>query len=269
MAVHVVTVGVSVLSNASRAGVLGSMDIWDEDALPEPGSEPAWSSLVGFVASDPWRASAELHAMQPYLESGAVDEVHLITTSTRAAALVADVLAAVLRQRWGLTVSGRAGPLGDVADPEERFATSLHRLHDWLLEFVRVRTAEGKEVWINATGGLKPELAVCLVVGNVTGVPVYYRHERGGGTVVLPTLVWPLCPTSVRGALRALAGGPLTGADAARFFDEHRGARLERLRLLRVDRDARGEVRSVALAPYGRLLLDLAVDAEDDERWEG
>ena len=215
-------------------------------------------------------ASAELNAMREFFETkpgtadGAnfedglpVEEVYLVGTSTQPGALARQVLEIVLEERFGVRVSGQ-GPSVLPQDGDENFVASLLHLWEKLLRYVRARQAEGRVVAINATGGLKPELAMCLVAGNLTGVPVYYRHEHYGKTVVLPTLVWPLCPSEIRDSLRALSAGVISGPNAARYDAEYNGRRLERLCLAEVYRDASGEAYRVELRPYGRLLLELA-----------
>jgi putative CRISPR-associated protein (TIGR02619 family) len=254
VAIHIVTVGVSVLANATRAGVVPSIA---EAVEAFRTGASVRERLAAFVRRDPWGASAELNAMRPFLEEGSVEEVYLVATSSPACDVVVDVLTRTLRTDHGVQVSGKMTPvLPD--DEEERFATSLLALWEALLAFLRRRRAEGREVLINATGGLKPELAVCLVAGNLAGVPVYYRHEEFERTIFLPTLVWAECPPPIRGALERLGGaGVISGPDAERFHAEHAGSRLEALRLIRVERAEDGRVYRVQLAPYGRLLLDL------------
>ncbi len=254
MATHIVTVGVSVLANAAKAGLVGSV----EEAIRavQTGGDLR-ERLVSFVRRDPWGASAELNAMRPFLEEGSVDEVFLIATSSPACDVVVDVLIRVFREVYEIPVSGKMAPVLP-SDEEERFAASLLALWDALIDFLRRRRLEGREVLINATGGFKPELAVCLVAGNLAGVPVYYRHEEFGRTTILPTLVWAECPPAIKGALERLGGRVISGPDAERFHAEYSGSRLEALRLIRVDRDDDGRVYRVRLAPYGRLLLDLA-----------
>jgi len=269
VAVHVVTVGVSVLTNARRAGKL-AVDPHDEAGIEQVLRDPAaFRALVDFVEADPWRASAELSAMRPFLERDPlsanasrfgngleVEEAYLVATSTQPGALARAVLETVLKEHFGVRVSGQGPPVLPQGD-EEAFVESLRGLWEALLSFVEARRADGCEVAINATGGFKPELAVCLIAGNLTGVPVYYRHEHYGSTIILPTLVWPLCPPEIRVALQALCGGELSGPDAARFDAEHDGRRLERLRLVQSDRDDSGGAFGVRLLPYGRLLLEL------------
>lgn len=257
MAIHIVTVGVSVLANAAKAGLVPSVE--EAVAAVRSGADVR-RRLVSFVRDDPWAASAELNAMRSFLEEGSVEEVYLVGTSSPACDVVVDVLVQVLREAHGVPVSGKTAPVLS-EDEEERFAASLLALWDILIEFLRRRRAEGREVLINATGGLKPELAVCLVAGNLAGVAVYYRHEEFGRAVVLPTLVWAGCPPAIRGALERLGAGVLSGPEAEQFHAEHAGSRLEALRLIRVERDDEGQIYRVRLAPYGRLLLDLGRSA--------
>ncbi len=258
MAVHIATVGVSLLANAVRRGLARSV----EELVASVEQDPSMRSrILDLLRADPWGMTAELNAMRPYLEEGSVEEVFLIGTWTPAGGIAVDLLIQFMGER-AVPAAGTIVPLKDEGE-EERFAASLEGLWEILVGSIRRFRAEGRDVAINATGGLKPELAVCLIAGNLAGVPVYYRHERFDRTVVLPTLVWPLCPSPIREALALLAPRHLGTPEAERFYAEHDGARLEELRLILVDRASDGGIRGVRLAPYGRLLLDLARTGAD------
>ncbi len=253
MAVHIATVGVSLLANAVRRGLARSV----EELVASVEQDPSMRSrILDLLRADPWGMTAELNAMRPYLEEGSVEEVFLIGTWTPAGGIAVDLLIHLMGER-AVPAAGTTVALKDEGD-EERFAASLEGLWEILVGSIRRFRAEGRDVAINATGGLKPELAVCLIVGNLAGVPVYYRHEHFDRTVVLPTLVWPLCPAPIMESLALLVSRNLGAPEAERFYAEHDGARLEELRLIMVDRDGDRGIRGVRLAPYGRLLLDLA-----------
>lgn len=260
MTIHLVTVGISIVTNAARMGVLG---FGPDEAVARAGAGAdarVRAALVEATRRDPWGMSAELSAMRPYLEEGSVEAAHLLPTATPACLLAAEVLEEVLQEDHGVPVTRAEVSLR--AEDDESFAVSLRSLWDAVWGFVRERRAEGKDVAINATGGMKPEFAAVYVAGSLAGVPVYYRHERFRGTVVVPPLDLSLAPRELAAALGRLAGRALEGEEAARFWAEAEARHLERLGLIRVEEDGPAEVRRVGLSRYGRMLLGTATEPE-------
>jgi len=147
---------------------------------------------------------------------------------------------------------GDDGPFARVARP------ALSAVLSWLLLPPRAGPSRGTsklhcEVAIDATGGFKAERTVRVVAGDLTGVPAYYRHEHYGCTVVLPTLVWPLCPPEIPDALGVLSSGELHGPDEAPYAAEHGDRRLERRCLAHLNWDSTGGACRARLLPYGPL----------------
>ncbi len=260
MTIHLVTVGISIVTNAAHTGVLGSGPD-DTVALAEAGADArVKAALVEATRRDPWGMSAELSAMRPYLEEGSVDAAHLLPTATPACLLAAQVLEEVLQEDHEVPVTRAEVPLA--AEDDGSFAVSLRRLWDEVWGFVRERRAEGKDVAINATGGMKPEFAAVYIAGSLAGVPVYYRHERFQRTVVIPPLDVSLAPPELAPTLRRLGEGALEGEEAARFCAGDEARRLERLGLIRVEGGGPAEVQRVTLSRYGRMLLGAVTEPE-------
>jgi putative CRISPR-associated protein (TIGR02619 family) len=74
----------------------------------------------------------------------------------------------------------------DDQDPERFRTQGLRSLAKELGKIIRDQAAANCA--INATGGYKAQIAIAVVVGQVTGVPVYYKHERFSAIISLPPL---------------------------------------------------------------------------------
>jgi putative CRISPR-associated protein (TIGR02619 family) len=247
-----------MLTNALSEGLLEPGIVRDENLQKAVLSDSAkMQSLVSFVQENPWRRSAELNAMRPYLEANTVKRVFIVSTASAACRIAADVLEAVFTTSFGIPVAGKLTQVF-YGDQEQQFSDSLLRLWESILDIIRRHKSDNEQFLINATGGLKPELAVCLLAGNLTLTPVYYKHEHFQQTVQLPFLVAPLVPQATLNALRELyeSNVPLSGPAAQKYFEEHNGSELERLHLIRVERQGKTVYR-VMLASYGKLLCEL------------
>ncbi|MDK2463531.1 MAG: putative CRISPR-associated protein [Candidatus Korarchaeota archaeon] len=202
--VHAVTCGVSLLTNAARAHLAGSLDLGLDEAVVREMTKPktterAVSSLGGsarmgledrlleYAERDPRRACAELNALGAYLAERGVDldraadlisEVHLIASDTASGTLTAEVLARFLRER-GLAVSVhtvRGFQSGDYESALENLRSAVKSLVDRFGDVV-----------LNLTGGFKAEVAALSVLAAESGLRAYYIHESARRVVFLPT----------------------------------------------------------------------------------
>ncbi len=259
--IHVVTVGASILTNSKSRGL----------QCPDPGApatemaqalaNPALGKAIASeVVRDPAGMSAELNAMAPFLDSNEVDSVYLVSTASPAGRFAAEILKEVFSNHYRLRVERARELIFSPGEAEELLAESLQHMWQSIIEFGRHKLQEGHELFINANGGLKPETAICMIAGNVLGIPVYYRHELFKTTITLPTLVRALCPGRIKSALGELGDEPLSGPQAARYFEKCDGQLLENLHLIVAERDPHdGKVVRVKLAPYGKLLRDQSI----------
>ncbi len=267
---HVVSVGTSILGNLRRRGVeVPGPGQW-EDWLRERGSE-IFLQALDYLREDPWRMSAELNGMRDFLERGEVDEAYLIATDTEAGRFCSELVKGFLAER-GVNVLGESGPIlgyykvRDISGEEqaaERFSEDLHTLFNRLVAFLRKHKRElGKEVYINATGGFKPELAVLSLVGNLFLVPVYYRHETFGVSVFLPPLIPPrLFPEELEFLRRIYESEDrrIRGPEAERLVQEKGQLilRLEAFKVLEREIDEAGKVYGLKLTPQGKFWVEV------------
>ena len=202
--VHVVTCGVSLLTNAARAHLRGgpSLPLGEEvvrdlanpriteqvvSGMSEEERDRLSSALLEYVGSDPRRASAELNALAAYLEERGVElsravevvgEVHLLSSDTSSGSLAAWVLARYL-EGLGVQTSVykiRGFQSGDYEAALENLRAAVKSLVDRFGDVV-----------LNLTGGFKAEVAALSVLAAESGLRAYYIHESARRVVFLPT----------------------------------------------------------------------------------
>ncbi|NPA04866.1 MAG: putative CRISPR-associated protein [Crenarchaeota archaeon] len=185
---HLVTVGTSILSNASRRGLVGAecrdaierLLRGEEVKLSKECRDEIYQALV----SSPYQLSAELNAMKGFLEGEAVvDIVRLYATDTPAGRLAAELLQRYLADRGVRVVEVETIPnLGKnfwegIINLVKRVASDVKKLKATHL------------VYLNPTGGFKPETAAAIMAASMAGAhAVYYIHEYMRTPVSLPIL---------------------------------------------------------------------------------
>jgi len=148
--------------------------------------------LYDLVSGDPYRMSAELNAMRPWLESAAAGDswsvglVVLYPTSTGAGVLAGRVL-----QRYLASVlpEGVSVELEPVEGFERGVWPGLAGLAGRVREGVRRVLRAGGVAMLNATGGFKPESGFMILAGllHASGKSyAYYIHELHREPTVIP-----------------------------------------------------------------------------------
>ena len=197
--VHIVTMGTSIIRNLARDELLNpelraKLENW---AKSKPGSpedveagEAASYGRTEFriayerLLIDPRRYSAELNGMWDYLRRGKVDVVHLISTDSGACEFCVKLIQRYLTEHKGVEVE-----VHRVTNLGRDFEAGLLNLVDCVIKIVRSHKAKGDSVFINATGGFKPETAVLYLITSLLGADaIYYIHETMRKRVELPTL---------------------------------------------------------------------------------
>ncbi|MCM8793848.1 MAG: putative CRISPR-associated protein [Candidatus Omnitrophica bacterium] len=183
---HLMSVGTSILTNFQR------LKGWDEKK-----GLPSKDELIKFVLEDPQRASAELNSLWEFLEKGEVGKVYLILTDTDECGLTGGVIREYLKRR-GVVVEEKKIPgyypktgkrSWDEKEAENEFIEGLIKLRNALVDYIRNHREE--DIYLNATGGFKPEVMVLTLVGSFYNLPVYYRHEHFKRVVYLPPVPLP------------------------------------------------------------------------------
>lgn len=195
------TVGVSVLQNASRAGL-------------DVGGPGGAERLREFVLSNPAGASAELNTLLGVKRRwpGLFDDVEVIfyVSDTAEGRLVASVLEGVVCSVLGARrcVAGSKVAEGLGVD----FERGLLSLAAAVAGDVKRAKRAGRLPYVVATGGFKPESTFAVLAGYLAGaVGVFYMHESFKEVVLLPYI--PLAPHP---ALLAFARGEGDAYDLAR-----------------------------------------------------
>ena len=202
---HLVTVGTSILRNASRILPEGpGRELAGGCAMVPPGSGedeecarladawgPGHEEILSLVERDPERLSAELNAMIPWIRAGRASRVILYPTDTGPGRLSAAILRRYLARRLrGVEIAVEPVP-GFSGEPVWRGGVELYRrvageLRAWTRE-------EGGVALLNATGGFKPETAYLVLAGTAYGndrAAALYIHELHRKRTVIP-LIYP------------------------------------------------------------------------------
>lgn len=235
--VHIVTVGTSLLTNSG----------W------KPGRDlPAKKDLVARLnKNDPRALSAELNAVLPFVDRGPCTRVHLIATRTREGGLCRDAIQSFLQaRRVQITGADTYGLLpetpGQTAD-QGAFNKGIRDFREKVFRAVQKAKRDGAVVMLNATGGLKAEVAVAALIAAELRIPAYYLHQSMADPVFLPSIA---VDPDLRAALRRLASRKSASGRAG--LEPHVLDRLVHEGLVKVSRRADGDVSSVRLTPYGR-----------------
>lgn len=202
---HIVLVGTSVLRNALRrleAGSVGGCVAPEEcrevlAACADPsrldrgrcreGIGACMEFLRCMVEQDPAGMSAELNAMDWVLGSGCsgVSGVVLLASDTPEGEAAARVLDEYLSTRGCPSRVRVVRGLGSDAG----FWPGLVELARVVAEEARGAYAMGHFIYLNATGGFKPESGFAVLAATaVAPVSAYYKHEAMKETVLLPMI---------------------------------------------------------------------------------
>ncbi|RFA95576.1 putative CRISPR-associated protein [Pyrobaculum aerophilum] len=208
------TVGVSLLSNAARKGLIdASLAVLS----PEDPRQGVFNSLspdpfVKFAVEEPERCCAELNTVVKAarrwdrLFTGDVKAV-FYSSDTAQGKFVASVLerslCRVLRARQCVAGVKVAEGLG------RDFYGGLLKLAHLVKTDVYEARREGRLPYIVATGGYKPESTFAVIAAYIAGaLGVFYIHESFNDVVMLP-----MVPLQLREELRRFAAGQATEAE--------------------------------------------------------
>lgn len=196
--IHIISIGASIISNFKK--VNGNIPDLSDDKVFEDflKNREFFNKIYQFVYANPYIASAELNSLKEFIESKKINEVHCIVTDTNIGRLCFAVIEKYLRNK-NIFVSGKQPipgyykeKISDERLAEVEFINGLKKLKNNLIKFIIDRKNEvNTEIYINATGGFKPEIVILTLVGSITMTKVYYKHEFFGKNVFLPPLFLP------------------------------------------------------------------------------
>ncbi len=204
--IHVISAGTSVLRNfirdrAERARELGISE-WGSIGFDHPDqvkaqalaarSSQVFRDLYEYVLSRPQRASAELNAFlkavglfnhSPPSEVG----IYLFSSDTGTGYLSASVVFEFLRDQGYRMLSDGPIKIRGLGKNLLSFEDSLTDLIDKVVVKILEWNSRGYKVYLNLTGGFKPESAYLLLAGALAGARrAYYIHESFEEVVFVP-----------------------------------------------------------------------------------
>ena len=192
---HIVTVGISLLTNYAKAS-----------NLPLEKVLRRHKQLEEFIKADPRAACSEINSLEARTEllrkknKGLAVTLVYSATAGQESRLAARLIGNFLKVR-GVEVAEiklkdigvPANPQTDPAEAARLAEAGLMRLYDTLeahVQKLRKRHPD-LEIAFNATGGFKAETAILYGLGCDLGIPVYYLHETYRVPIPLPVCAVP------------------------------------------------------------------------------
>jgi len=233
--VHIVLVGTSLLTHSG----------W-KTGQPLPPKARLSRLLAG---GSPRRYSAELDALIPFMDRGECTGVHLLATDTPEGRLCCSVLKTFLQSRAvHITEAEVSGLLEfDGSTDQDSFNRGIRQFREKVFRAAQAARGRGARVFLNATGGLKAEVAVAVLVAAELRLDgAYYLHESMENPVFLP--IAPVDRELRELLVRITDGRPIR----ATRLPPNDLWRLEHEGLIKVSRRADGSLSTVRLTTYGR-----------------
>jgi putative CRISPR-associated protein (TIGR02619 family) len=198
---HIVSTGVSLLTNAQKNGLFShdvrtSDERFWETQLDDP---RILTSLYLFLQKDPRKYSAELNTFYRSTEGKdpTTIEVYLVGTKTAANEIVRRTLERDLTKKGHrifipYEIPGYFSEIQyfNPSQTAETFVQAFGDLLDHLLYLGMKKKKEGYRVFFNPTGGFKAHVILCALAGFLTGNEVYYMNEDFQSLIYFPHLFY-------------------------------------------------------------------------------
>lgn len=268
---HVINVGNSIITNyqkMSEDGRVDGLSHRDEKAWQLLLSDKGFmKSIAEFLRKNPKESSAELNAFERYLEKKNINpslcEVYLVGTDTASNSVARKALEDYFRSRKVVFLSpkevegGFSGKEFDTDGAQIGLAGGVVDMIDSLVSVMEKKKNEGYEVAVNPTGGMKPHVITCALVGFMTACEVYYIHEEFENLMVLPPLFYLPRGREVEVLKKLGSKEPVSGAEFEKLnkvYEVELG-RLEHYNLVDITRDDRsGRPYRVRITNKGALI---------------
>jgi len=264
---HIISSGVSVITNAQRQGVLpkevktSEEDYW-RNILENPAEI---NKLKQFVSSDPYKNSAELNTFLRVVKDKDPKnvEVYLFGTKTASNELCRRVLESYLKEQ-GYTIYTPYEVSGyfweakyDESYAVDEFKKGISELLDRLISLAKKKIEEGYKVYFNPTGGLKAHVIVTALAGFLVGAEVYYMNEEFNEVVFLPKLYYLPRGKELELLNKLYLQKVVSGTDAERLLNQFpdEAERLQIYGLIDIERDG-SKVYRIKITDRGKLFLE-------------
>ena len=267
---HIISSGVSLLTNAQKAGILPrDKEIKDEDFWKTLLDNPKEiEKLKDFIKENPYKHSAELNTFLRAVKEKDPSqvEVYLFGTKTASNELCRRAITEYLKELGYtayLTIE-ISGYFWEAKRFDERravneFEKGVTDLLDDLIRIAKKKIKEGYIVYFNPTGGLKAHVIATALAGFLVGVQVYYMHEEFNELVFLPRLLYLPKGKEMEILNRLYNNTIISGQEAEKLFQDfpEEIERLETYSLIYVEYD---EITSkpyrVKITNKGKLIVE-------------
>lgn len=270
--IHIISVGASILTNYNHEKDKIELPSIDEDSKFENvlTDKTKFNKILEFVKKDLYKASAELNALKLFIAGKEIDEVHLVVTDTFVGKITSRIIKTVLSEK-NINASEKIIPgyykdrAKDESEAESKFIEGLSNLRDSLLSYIKEKKQNpDNKIFINATGGFKPEIMILMLVGSLTNSEVYYIHEFFRKIIFLPPIFLPFINRKINDALNEINNIPSkrisSEKSCSEFKNKYEGEYNDLIEF-KLIREKHGEkddkLFEISLTDYGKLLADL------------
>lgn len=199
---HIITVGTSIITNQETKKIPGVEH-------KDPKNDEHWSlktsgTLLKLIYAqfkkEPRKFSSEINAFEGFLEEHPINQdnlsISIFTTDTNAGEFCGKIVERYFSEKYGLTPQGTMHLIRVKNFGTESFDDGIRNLRNRLVEKILSLKKENTEIeiYLNGTGGFKPECAMMIFVGSLFQIPVYYMYETFRKTIIIPPI--PVGPSS-------------------------------------------------------------------------
>lgn len=197
---HIILVGVSIVSNALREGVISdNVPQLEEKFKNNPNlRDELIEKLYNYLEQDCKKASAELNTCLDLIVEGYKNNkqqwCYLLTSETNIGKLCGHLIAKYLGSFSSSKLDGRLAVLEPISIPSlgipDRFNDGLANLFEKIVDIISYHKNQGDSAFIHVTGGYKPETAIAILAANSpgAGAPTFYIHEYFNQLIRIPAL---------------------------------------------------------------------------------
>ncbi|MCX7955057.1 MAG: putative CRISPR-associated protein [Bacteroidales bacterium] len=190
---HVISTGISLITNAQRKGIFQDIKVLEEQAWQEILDNPSEiEKLYNFLKENPCQNSAEINTLYNFIGdyNHELIEVYLFGTNTSVNELNRIVLKKFLATEGFILYEEPVFEAFMISNDEERFIKDIHALVSHLINIAKKKIDAGYQVYFNPTGGLKAHVIATSVVAFILNCPTYYMNEEFRKVVLLPNLIY-------------------------------------------------------------------------------
>lgn len=195
--IHLVTVGAGILTNFLR-----STQCTEEDktiiknnlelikrATP---TSKLYIKVYNYLLSNPRKVSPEINAMWNYINENKVSEVYLYATNTGKGLFCSNILRKYFYDKIKVKTE-----IIIIKDFGILFEDGLINLLDKLSKKIfELKRNPNIKIYLNATGGFKPENAILYVIASMLKIDqIYYIHENFKEPIKLPLIPLSIDPS--------------------------------------------------------------------------